>query len=124
MTAPIDDRDQDGVRRVNVLATAIHLESMIDESVLDGEPCSGWTLVGGIPGLEVGIWEHTPGVTTDVEDDEVFVVVAGRATVTADGGETREFGPGDIGFLKAGTSTTWRVHETLRKVFVGAILTS
>ncbi|MFC7644345.1 cupin domain-containing protein [Streptosporangium lutulentum] len=32
-----------------------------------------------------GIWEITPGTVTDVEHDEVFVVLSGRATVEVEG---------------------------------------
>jgi len=64
-----------------------------------------------------GVWQHTPGVSTDVEVDEIFVVVSGRATIEVEGGPTLEVGPGDVGILEAGARTTWRVHETLRKVF-------
>ena len=59
-----------------------------------------------------------PASSTDVEADEVFVVLAGRATVEVDGGPTLELGPGDVGILDAGDRTTWTVHETLRKVFL------
>jgi len=64
-----------------------------------------------------GVWEHGPGVSTDVEVDEMFVVVSGRATIEVEDGPTLEVGPGDVGILEAGARTTWRVHETLRKVF-------
>lgn len=64
-----------------------------------------------------GVWEHGPGVSTDVEVDEIFVVVSGRATIEVEDGPTLEVGPGDVGILEAGARTTWRVHETLRKVF-------
>jgi hypothetical protein len=64
-----------------------------------------------------GVWQHSVGVSTDVEVDEVFVVVSGRATIEVEGGPTLEVGPGDVGVFGAGARTTWRVHETLRKVF-------
>lgn len=64
-----------------------------------------------------GVWEHGPGVSTDVEVDEIFVVVSGRATIEVEDGPKLEVGPGDVGILEAGARTTWRVHETLRKVF-------
>ena len=35
--------------------------------------------------LAVGIWQHTAGVSTDVEVDEIFVVLAGRATIEVAG---------------------------------------
>jgi uncharacterized protein len=66
----------------------------------------------------VGIWEHSTGTSTDVEADEVFVVLAGRASVAVEGAETLELRPGDVGVLEAGARTTWTVHETLRKVYL------
>ncbi|MFM8897076.1 MAG: cupin domain-containing protein [Actinomycetales bacterium] len=69
-------------------------------------------------GLAVGIWQHGTGCSTDVEADEVFVVLAGRATIEVDGGATLEIGPGDVGMLPAGARTTWTVHEPLRKVYL------
>ncbi|GAA0953452.1 cupin domain-containing protein [Nonomuraea longicatena] len=64
-----------------------------------------------------GIWEITPGVVTDVETDELFVVLSGRATIAVEGGTTIEVGPGDVALLAEGAKTTWIVHETLRKVY-------
>jgi uncharacterized cupin superfamily protein len=68
--------------------------------------------------LEVGIWQHSVGVSRDVEYDEVFVVLSGRATIAVDDGPVLEVGPGDVGLLRAGASATWTIHETLRKVYV------
>jgi len=64
-----------------------------------------------------GVWQITPGIVTDVEVDELFVVLSGRATIEVEGGPTVEVGPGDLCVLEAGARTTWRVRETLRKVF-------
>ncbi|MFE7956936.1 cupin domain-containing protein [Streptomyces sp. NPDC057413] len=64
-----------------------------------------------------GIWQITPGVVTDTETDEVFVVISGSATVEVDGGPTLHLGPGDMAVLREGDRTTWTVHETLRKVY-------
>lgn len=86
---------------------------------LDGAPTTGAVAVDEFAGLEVGVWEMTPGVMSDVEADEVFVVLSGSATVEfADGTEPLRLGPGDIGRLAAGTATVWTVTETLRKVYV------
>ncbi|WP_198954848.1 cupin domain-containing protein [Kineosporia sp. R_H_3] len=71
-------------------------------------------------GVAVGVWQHSAGVSRDVEADEIFVVLSGRATVEVEGGPTLEIGPGDVGLLPAGARTTWTVHETLRKVYVVA----
>ncbi|MBJ7472943.1 MAG: cupin domain-containing protein, partial [Solirubrobacteraceae bacterium] len=93
--------------------------------VVSGAPTTAYAVldVSADGRVERGIWEHTPGVTTDVEADELFVVVSGRATVEVDGGvgvpggSTLELRPGVVGILRAGAKTTWTVHETLRKVW-------
>lgn len=66
------------------------------------------------------MWEHTPGTSTDVEADEVFVVLAGAATVSFDGPalEPIELRPGSVVRLTAGMRTVWTVRETLRKVYL------
>ncbi|AWS41288.1 MULTISPECIES: cupin domain-containing protein [Streptosporangium] len=64
-----------------------------------------------------GIWEITPGTVTDVERDEIFVVLSGRATVEVEGGATIELVPGSVCLLADGAKTIWIVHETLRKVY-------
>lgn len=81
--------------------------------VLDGAPQAGFVELTDV----VGVWEHTPGTSTDVEDDEAFVVLSGRATVRWAGGELA-LAPGIVGRLSAGTETVWTVTETLRKVYV------
>ncbi len=68
--------------------------------------------------LAIGVWQHGVGVSTDVEADEIFVVLSGRATIEVEDGPTLEVGPGDVGLYPAGTRTRWTVHETLRKVYV------
>ena len=67
--------------------------------------------------MATGIWRCTPGTVTDVEADETFVVLSGRATIEHDGA-SHEVGPGDVCVLPAGAETKWTVHETLTKVFV------
>ncbi|MCX4587253.1 cupin domain-containing protein [Streptomyces sp. NBC_01481] len=64
-----------------------------------------------------GIWQITPGVVTDTEANELFVVVSGRATIAVEGGPTFDVGPGDACVLREGDRTTWTVHETLRKAY-------
>ena len=89
-----------------------------DQSVR-GEPTTAATAVDEFGGLEVGVWEMTPGVMTDVEADEVFVVISGSATVEfGDGSQTLHIGPGDVVRLAAGAETVWTVSETLRKVYL------
>ena len=92
--------------------------SLFDDQVLGGSPEVRMRTLASDSAMEVGIWEHSPGTTTDIEADEVFVVLAGRATIDVKGGPTLEVGPGDIGFLAGGASTEWTVHETFRKFYV------
>ncbi|MBI2244596.1 MAG: cupin domain-containing protein [Nocardioides sp.] len=67
---------------------------------------------------EVGAWESAPGTDEDTGVDEVFVVFAGRGTVTFAGGEVVELAPGVTVRLRAGERTAWVLTETLRKVYV------
>jgi uncharacterized protein len=94
-------------------------EPLPADQVLEGEPTVAeqalWTSPDGT--VESGIWEITAGVSTDVEAAEVFLVVAGRATVEVQGGPTLELAPGVVGSFAGGEHTVWRVHETLRKLY-------
>lgn len=88
------------------------------DQVAAGAPTTGHAVVATGTPVEVGVWEHTTGSSTDVEAEEVFVVLTGRATVEVEDGPVLELGPGSIGVLAAGARTTWTVHEPLRKVYV------
>ena len=89
------------------------------EQSIRGEPTTAADAIDEFRGLEIGVWEMTPGVVNDVEADEVFVVLAGAATVEfADGSDTLRLGPGDVVRLSAGAKTVWTVTETLRKVYL------
>jgi uncharacterized cupin superfamily protein len=68
-----------------------------------------------------GIWQMTPGVVTDTEADEVFVVLSGRATIEFSDGTSLSVGPGDVAVLAEGAQTRWTVHETLRKVYQATV---
>jgi len=68
--------------------------------------------------LDVGVWDHSVGESTDVEVDEVFVVISGRGTVTCDQGGIIELAPGTVGILPSGSRTIWKITEPLRKVWV------
>ena len=87
--------------------------------VLAGQPAITETVLSESPDGRVvrGIWRITEGTVTDVEHDEVFVVLEGRATIEVEGGPTVRVGPGDVCVLQRGARTTWTVHEALRKVF-------
>lgn len=89
------------------------------DSVLEGQPVTSTAVLDEGPDGRVvrGLWRITPGVVTDVEADELFVVLSGSATVTFDDGEVWQLGPGSVGVFVGGERTTWRVTETLTKVF-------
>lgn len=101
-------------------AISLAHEPVAAVQVVTGSPTTGWVALGTtVDGAEVGVWEMSPGVMSDVESDEVFVVVAGRATVEfADGRAPISLVPGSVVRLDAGAATVWTVTDTLRKVYV------
>jgi uncharacterized cupin superfamily protein len=109
---------------LRVADAALVPEELAAERILAGEPRvasavlheSAPTEPGGRV-VERGVWEITPGVVADVEADEMFVVLSGRATIDFEDGPTLEVGPGDVVVLPEGAVTRWTVHETLRKVY-------
>lgn len=106
---------------VHVAAYSLVHEPVPDDQSIDGSPSTATADLGAFNGLAVGIWEMTPGVMRDVENDEVFVVLSGAATVEfGDGAAPLVLGSGDVVRLAAGTETVWTVTETLRKVYLCA----
>lgn len=83
-----------------------------------GPISTGVGLLAATDRLEVGVWEHPAGTSTDVETDEVFVVLSGRGRIVLEDGTVLELRPGTVGVLESGTPTTWIVDEPLRKVWV------
>lgn len=107
---------------VNVPALAedeLEVEPLEPAQIVSGEPVvTGKVLWESADGRQIrGIWQITPGVVTDTEANELFVVVSGRATIEVDGGPVLEVGPGDACVLREGDRTQWTVHETLRKAY-------
>ena len=87
--------------------------------VVSGHPRVGSAVLGYLGDVAVGVWEMTPGVSTDVEVHEFFVVLAGKATGDVDDGSPAlELRPGSVGHLAAGATTTWTITETLRKIYL------
>ncbi|MFF9481623.1 cupin domain-containing protein [Streptomyces sp. NPDC014733] len=94
-------------------------EPLDPAQIVSGEPVvTGKVLWESPDGRQVrGIWQITPGVVTDTEANELFVVVSGRATIEVEGGAVLQVGPGDACVLREGDRTRWTVHETLRKAY-------
>jgi hypothetical protein len=104
---------------VHVADVELTEDALDPEQIVAGAPTVSsavlWTSADG--SQERGVWQVTPGVVTDTEADELFVVLSGRATIEVEGGPTMAVGPGDACLLRAGDRTRWTVHETLRKVY-------
>ena len=97
-------------------------EPVAADQVVDGVPAAGFTTVTTFGKLEVGVWEMTVGAMRDVESDEVFVVIAGRATVSFDADDrVMNLFPGSVARLAAGEHTVWTVTETIRKVYIAGV---
>lgn len=94
----------------------IPLEPVPAEQVVAGAPRTGYVELTDA----IGVWEHTAGASTDVEADEVFVVLSGAATVSFDDPDLAplDLHPGAVARLTAGMRTVWTVHETIRKVYI------
>ncbi|MBB5164342.1 cupin domain-containing protein [Mycobacterium sp. AZCC_0083] len=105
----------------SIRASALDLDTqpVAPDQTVSGQPRTAVHTLTEFSGLEVGVWEMTPGVMSDVESDEVFVVLSGSATVEfADESETLHVQAGDVVRLAAGASTVWTVTETIRKVYL------
>jgi uncharacterized cupin superfamily protein len=102
-------------------ADTLHLplRELAPAQTQSGRAYVGTLELGTIHGCSVGVWEITPSVSTDVEADEIFVVMSGRATVSfADGMPDLQLRPGSVARLRAGSRSTWNVTETLRKIYI------
>jgi len=101
------------------LAAVLSHEPVPSEQVVSGQPTTGSVVLGTFAGREYGVWEMSPGAMSDVEVDELFVVVAGAGRIEfADGSARVELLPGSVGRFDAGTGTVWTVSETLRKIYL------
>ena len=69
--------------------------------------------------VQIGIWECTAGTAADPggDYDEVMFMVSGRVSVDhADG--SFDVAPGTLWATPHGFASTWRVHQTVRKLYV------
>jgi len=105
-----------------VRADDLHLvhEMLPADQVVTGTPTTALVELGRFSGVDIGVWEMTPGTATDVEADEVFVVLSGRARIrfTDPALAPIDVAAGDIVRLEAGMHTEWTVTETLQKVYL------
>jgi uncharacterized protein len=93
-------------------------DPLADHQIVEGSPEATDRHLGTwSDGTTTGVWRCTPGRFTDVEVDETFVVLEGRASIRC-GDDVFTVGPGDVCVLPAGAVTEWTVHQTLVKVYV------
>ena len=94
-------------------------EAIDPAQVVAGSPeISGAVLSESPDGRVVrGVWRCTPGTLTDMEEDELFVVLEGRATIEVQGEATLEVEAGSVCVLERGARTTWSVHEPIVKAY-------
>lgn len=107
-----------GVDFVAAATLELELNPVAESQVISGSPVVGVAELGMLGDREYGVWEHSVGASSDVESDEVFVVLFGSATVDFADGTAVSLGPGSVGRLHDGQRTVWTVTETLRKVYV------
>lgn len=104
---------------------ALEHEPVPADQVVAGSPTTAYLALDESAVGEIGVWEMSAGAMRDVEVDEVFVVLAGTATVefehvpsTGRPGDPIVLAPGAVVRLEAGMKTIWTVREPLRKVFI------
>ena len=90
------------------------------DQIESGSPKTGILELPDFAGMSMGVWEHTEGVSTDTEVEEVFIVISGGATIefTDDDIAPLDVEAGDIVRLSAGVKTRWIVRDHIRKVYL------
>jgi hypothetical protein len=95
----------------------------------------GWTVVSGTPSMKTwvqhtsadgtmvsGIWEASPGTYRVEYDGFEFVhLLAGRVTITPDGGQPTEMSAGDAFIVEPDFKGTWTIQDPVRKHFTARI---
>jgi uncharacterized cupin superfamily protein len=91
----------------------------IELEPVEGDQSAGSTDLGAFGDGSFGVWSITEGVSTDVEVDEVSVILSGRGSVEdLDTGAVVHLTPGTVLRLGAGLRTRWTIVEPIRKVYV------
>ena len=71
-------------------------------------------------GIDVGVWECTPGgwAIENRPNTEICWIVSGTGVITDADGTQRQLVPGTVLTLPKGWSGRWDITQTLRKVYV------
>jgi hypothetical protein len=107
---------QDPISASRLLSADLHAETVEPDGVSEALSTAGRVLLE--TSLEVGLWEAGPGTDTDVEVDELFLVLAGAGTVTFEDDSSVELAPGVLVRLREGDRTTWVITERIRKLYL------
>ena len=85
-----------------------------------GNPQVSSATISNRDGVNVGVWECTPGgwPIENRQDCEVAHILKGKATITDASGATRALEAGSVIVLPKGWTGRWDVHETVRKIYV------
>ena len=106
------------MKTVHPVTDQLEPEELDPSQILAGDPAtSELTLAESEDGQISGLWRCTPGVVTDTEVEESFLVITGRATLTYEDGRTFELKPGVTHRFEGGENTTWSVEETILKAY-------
>jgi uncharacterized protein len=95
----------------------------------------GWKVVEGTPTMKTwvlhtsadgtmisGIWEATPGTLHATYDGFEFVhLLAGKVTITPDGGAPVTMKAGDAFVVEPNFTGTWKIEDAVRKHFTARI---
>src|SRR4051812_47890747 len=93
------------IRKADALLAQAEAEPQTE--VIWGAPVARTAPILSTPGaVEVGLWELRDGAARDVEVDEVFIVLDGRALLTVNDGTPREIVRGDVVELTEGDATS------------------
>ncbi len=87
--------------------------------ILEGDPQASRALLSrSTDGAAVTVvWETTKGkFRWHFDIDETVSIIDGEVFVTDEKNAERRLGPGDVAYFPAGTTSTWRVPERLRKI--------
>ncbi|MFT6303499.1 MAG: putative cupin superfamily protein [Granulosicoccus sp.] len=85
-----------------------------------GDPQIAVAEVSDTDGIQVGVWECTPGgwPVVDRPNTEVATILSGKAIITDANGAERTLIEGSVVTLPKGWTGRWDVIETTRKVYV------
>ena len=85
-----------------------------------GEPVMSGRIFYEADGIQIGVWECTPGgwAIENRPDTETVRILAGRARLTDADGSSVELTAGDGLVLPKGWSGRWDILETVRKHYI------